>query len=77
MNYYLYQGIWMGVYHSAGSLARFVGPVYISNVYATYGTWATFGSIIAILFLMLAINLCFYRRLIPLAKRTPAIAVTA
>ena len=65
------QGVWMGIYQAGGSLARILGPIYLSYVYTAYGTWATFGSMIAMLVVLLSFNLYLYQHLIPLLKRDP------
>jgi MFS transporter, ceroid-lipofuscinosis neuronal protein 7 len=65
------QGTWMGIYLAGGSLSRILGPIYLSYVYTIFGTWMTFGSIIAILVIALTINLSLFKHLIPLSQREP------
>lgn len=63
------QGTWTGIYQAGGSLARILGPVYLTNVYTVYGPKATFGSIIALLVCVIGMNLYLFKHLIPLARR--------
>jgi len=63
------QGTWTGIYLAGGCLSRILGPIYLSTVYTTYGTWMTFGSVIGLLIFMFFLNLLLFRHLIPLQKR--------
>lgn len=63
------QGTWTGIYQAGGSLARILGPVYLTTMYTLFGPRATFGSIIAVLLVVIAINLYLFDHLIPLVRR--------
>ncbi|XP_057380546.1 major facilitator superfamily domain-containing protein 8-like [Daphnia carinata] len=67
------QGTWTGIYQAGGSLARILGPLYLTNVYTVYGPRATFGSIIALLCGVIILNLYLFKHLIPLAHRSKKI----
>lgn len=43
------QGVWMGIYTSAGCLSRIVGPVVVGLIYTRYGTAWTFGLTIIVM----------------------------
>ncbi|XP_046639325.1 major facilitator superfamily domain-containing protein 8-like [Daphnia pulicaria] len=64
------QGTWTGIYQAGGSLARILGPLYLTNVYTVFGPRATFGSIIAILCGVIVLNLYLFKHLIPMAHRS-------
>ncbi|RUS74354.1 hypothetical protein EGW08_017877, partial [Elysia chlorotica] len=59
------QGVWMGWITAAGSLARTVGPIYVSQVYDKSGPQATFGSVAGVIFLTIIFYLVMFRRLVP------------
>lgn len=69
-NYFIYaQGTWTGIYQAGGSLARILGPIYLTNMYTLYGTGATFGSSIGMMLVVIGVNLYLFKHLIPLAHR--------
>nr|KAI8757592.1 major facilitator superfamily domain-containing protein 8-like [Biomphalaria glabrata] len=59
------QGLWMGWLTASGSLARTVGPIYVSQVYDLFGPQVTFGSCCGIVFLTLCFYLIVCKRLVP------------
>jgi len=71
------QGVWMGIYLSAGSLSRIVGPLYLSWVYTVHGTWATCGSLIAILAVLFVVNVVLSDHLTPLLERDRSAETTS
>lgn len=66
------QGVWMGVLTSVGSLARITGPLFISFVYAFYGTYWTFGTCSLTLVVATVVTMFTYSRLVPLEERVTA-----
>ncbi|XP_077869291.1 major facilitator superfamily domain-containing protein 8-like [Saccoglossus kowalevskii] len=64
------QGVYMGLLTSSGSLARTLGPVTVSQLYAKYGPTWTFLSVTVFLLLTLIGLVIVYRRLIPFVDRT-------
>ncbi|GFR72377.1 major facilitator superfamily domain-containing protein 8 [Elysia marginata] len=63
------QGVWMGWITAAGSLARTVGPIYVSQVYDMSGPQATFGSVAGLIFLTTIFYVVVFRRLVPCQER--------
>uniref|UniRef100_A0A2C9KCS2 Major facilitator superfamily (MFS) profile domain-containing protein n=1 Tax=Biomphalaria glabrata TaxID=6526 RepID=A0A2C9KCS2_BIOGL len=59
------QGLWMGWLTASGSLARTVGPIYVSQVYDLFGPQVTFGSCCGIVFLTICFYLIVCKRLVP------------
>ncbi|XP_071125175.1 major facilitator superfamily domain-containing protein 8-like isoform X1 [Mytilus edulis] len=59
------QGMMMGWLTASGSLARTVGPIFVSQVYNAYGPRVTFGSMIIIVFLAILMLLAVFKRLTP------------
>lgn len=55
----------MGWLTASGSLARTVGPIFVSQVYNAYGPRVTFGSMIIIVFLAILMLLAVFKRLTP------------
>ena len=55
----------MGLLTTSGSLARVVGPIFVSFIYQEYGTWALFGIVTASLGLSFVITTLAYRQLVP------------
>ena len=55
----------MGWLSASGSLARTVGPIYVSQVYDQFGPQITFGSVAGIIFLAIVFFLMMFRRLVP------------
>lgn len=62
----LCQGLWMGALTAAGSLARVLGPLFVSNIYDEYGTYWTFGSVTGSMLFSAVMTLLAYRRLVPM-----------
>lgn len=61
----LWQGLWMGYLTATGSLARTLGPIFVSQIYDAYGPRVTFASACAVLLLTVGLCLLSYRRLLP------------
>lgn len=59
----------MGALTSISSLARVVGPIFVTYIYTEYGTIATSGTAVGLMVLVLVILLLIYKRLVPLGKR--------
>ena len=55
----------MGLLVFSGSLARVVGPVFVSYIYQEFGTWLLFGIVAASLGLSFLLTLLAYRQLVP------------
>ena len=60
------QGVWFGILTGVGSLARVLGPVFVSYIYTFYGTYWTFGILEVGLILALIELIIMYPRLIPM-----------
>lgn len=60
----------MGWLTASGSLARALGPVFVSQVYDAYGPRVTFISVIGIIVLAVVILLVIYKRLVPFGSRS-------
>ena len=56
----------MGILTSAGSFARFIGPIFVTSIYNAYGPYLTIGLVVVSLALALISSILFYRRLVPL-----------
>ncbi|XP_060035089.1 major facilitator superfamily domain-containing protein 8 [Erinaceus europaeus] len=63
------QGVYMGWLAAAGSGARVLGPVYISQVYSLRGPRWAFGLVCGLVLLSLALLAAAHRRLVPFAAR--------
>ncbi|KAG8453890.1 hypothetical protein GDO86_000494 [Hymenochirus boettgeri] len=63
------QGVYMGWLTAAGSAARTLGPVFVSQIYTHLGTRWTFGIICAIVFFAFLHLISVYRRLVPFCVR--------
>jgi ceroid-lipofuscinosis MFS transporter 7 len=55
----------MGWLTAAGSLARALGPVFVSQVYDAYGPRVAFTAMTANIFITVIILLIVYKRLVP------------
>lgn len=55
----------MGVLTTSGSLARVVGPIFVTYIYQEFGTWLLFGLVAATLGVSLFITLLSYKQLVP------------
>lgn len=63
------QGFYMGLLTTSGSLARVVGPIFVSYIYQYYGTWLLFGIVTASLGVSLILTLVSYKQLVPYDSR--------
>lgn len=59
------QGFWMGILTTSGSVARVVGPIFVSFIYEKYGTWLLFGLVALSLALSFIVTVLAYRQLVP------------
>ncbi|XP_004363322.1 major facilitator superfamily transporter domain containing 8 [Capsaspora owczarzaki ATCC 30864] len=59
------QGTYMGILTAAGSLARVLGPLFITNAWDAAGPYAAFAPVLGLLVIMTVTALVFYKRLIP------------
>lgn len=55
----------MGILQAGACFARVLCPICVTNIYATLGTWATFGFMTGVMVVILIIFVAFYSRLIP------------
>ena len=55
----------MGVLTAAGSLARILGPVFVSTLYVEAGPEVTFSAVIGIVAFSIVFMTIFYHRLVP------------
>lgn len=65
MVFVLKQGVWMGLMTGSGCLSRVLGPVFITYIYAEYGTILTFGLTLVMMAATMLWMLYFSKRLIP------------
>ena len=56
----------MGILTSAGSFARFIGPIFVTSIYNEFGPYLTIGVVVISLALALLSSIAFYKRLVPL-----------
>lgn len=63
-----HQGIWMGWLTAAGSLARTLGPVFVSQIYDAYGPRVTFITLIGLIILTIFGFISVFKRLVPFRK---------
>jgi ceroid-lipofuscinosis MFS transporter 7 len=59
----------MGALTSVSSLARVIGPIFVTYIYTEYGTIVTSGTATGLMVLVLVLLLLVYKRLVPLGKR--------
>ena len=59
----------MGIITAAGSFARILGPIFVSEIYKELGTYWTYGLTALSLALATLGTVLTYRRLIPLEMR--------
>lgn len=64
----------MGWLTASGSLARTVGPVYVSQVYDSFGPQITFGSCCGLIALTLVFYLVVFRRLVPFSLKDESLS---
>ena len=55
----------MGLLTTSGSLARVVGPVFVSYIYQELGTWVLFGIVASSLGISFIVTTLAYRQLVP------------
>lgn len=55
----------MGLLTTSGSLARVVGPVFVSYIYQELGTWVLFGIVASSLGISFIVTTVAYRQLVP------------
>ena len=60
----------MGILAAGACLARTLCPICVSTIYASYGTWATFGFMACVMTCILVMTLTFHRRLVPYKYET-------
>lgn len=60
------QGLWMGVLTGVGSLSRITGPIFVSFIYAKFGTYACFGGLLAMMLIAFIVLVLMYNRLVPM-----------
>ena len=65
----------MGILTSAGSFARFVGPIFVTSIYNKFGPYLTIGLVVISLALALLSSIIFYKRLVPLKVADENIAL--
>ena len=65
----------MGILTSAGSFARFVGPIFVTSIYNKFGPYLTIGLVVISLALALLSSIIFYKRLVPLKVADENIAM--
>ena len=68
MFYARMQGMMMGVLTAAGSLARVVGPLFVTFMYDKLGPQLTFATIDGIVATAIILLMIFYYRLVPYGK---------
>ena len=59
------QGFWMGLLTTSGSLARVVGPIFVTVIYEQYGTYLTFSLVTGSLVLTTLMFIITYRQFVP------------
>ena len=59
----------MGILTAAGSFARILGPIFVSEIYKEFGTYWTYGITALSLALAGVGTLLTYKRLVPLESR--------
>ena len=65
----LVQGMMMGVLTAAGSLARVVGPMFVTFMYDKLGPQITFATIDGIVFTAIILLMIVYYRLVPYGQK--------
>ena len=60
------QGVWMGVLSGSASLARIIGPIWISYIYEEYGTIYTYLTLFCLEIIGTLVLLIFYKHLSPM-----------
>ncbi|XP_052795979.1 major facilitator superfamily domain-containing protein 8-like [Mya arenaria] len=62
------QGVWMGWLTASGSLARTLGPVFVSQVYDAYGPRVTFIAMLVLIVITIGGFVAVFRRLVPYSR---------
>ena len=55
----------MGILTAAGSLARSLGPIFVTNLYDRFGPMITFAAVDGVVAVSILILLAFCHRLVP------------
>ena len=55
----------MGALTASGSLARVMGPIFVTYVYNAFGLYVTFGIIEILTIITLILNLVYYKKMVP------------
>lgn len=66
----------MGLLTTSGSLARVVGPVFVSYIYQELGTWYLFGIVASSLGLSFIVTTVAYRQLVPYDQMIQGMSIT-
>ena len=66
----------MGWLTAAGSLARTIGPLFVSSVYDNFGAQVLFAVCIGIVAIAIVTLLVFYRKLVPNTRDANRLNVT-
>ena len=64
-----FQGFWLGLFVTSGSIARVVGPLVVTAIYQDLGTYVMFGAVTATLAVSLIFTLFSYKSLVPSHKK--------
>ncbi|XP_067661430.1 major facilitator superfamily domain-containing protein 8-like isoform X2 [Haliotis asinina] len=59
------QGMWMGWLTASGSLARTLGPIFVSQIYYSFGPRVTFAADCAIILVTILAIIAVFKRLVP------------
>ncbi|KAK3607035.1 hypothetical protein CHS0354_011594 [Potamilus streckersoni] len=65
------QGLWMGWLTASGSLARTLGPVFVTLVYDAYGPRVTFATMGGIIIVTIIIQISVFKKLVPFKLKSP------
>ena len=61
-----FQGVWVGLMTTFGSLARVIGPIIVTTTYTSVGTYLALGIVAGSMVVTLLMNLSVYDRMVPL-----------
>ncbi|KAJ8297856.1 hypothetical protein KUTeg_024387 [Tegillarca granosa] len=64
------QGVWMGLLTASGSLARTLGPIFVSQIYNSYGPRVTFIAVSILVLLTIGLLGLVFRKLVPFSFST-------
>ncbi|XP_046576329.1 LOW QUALITY PROTEIN: major facilitator superfamily domain-containing protein 8-like [Haliotis rubra] len=59
------QGMWMGWLTASGSLARTLGPIFVSQIYYSFGPRVTFAADCAVILVTILAIIAVFKRLVP------------